>query len=369
MAKRVHILPLTSLRLFFALAVFFHHCFFMTKVNDPLLDGLYARIFSEGYIGVSFFFILSGFILAYNYQSVFEEGKIRKRTFYLARLARIYPLHLVTLLLALPVTTGGISALVSGATVPAFLSHLTLTHALWLDPDIYRAYNSSSWSISTEWFFYLAFPFLILWFGRLLKRMGKTAFLFGLLVLLVPVAFYLVPTELHHALFYISPYSRIADFFLGILLYHGYAMAVSGGRPALNYTWLEAGALLLLGVFFINFSNIPQVWRYSVYYWLPMSAVIWAFALQGGWFSRLLSARWLVVGGEISFALYMIHRPLMRYYQKFKSWVFDPHNAYVDIVVLLCASLIVSYLLHYYVERPVARWVKQRGQPVTPLAP
>ena len=366
MARRAHIPALTSLRLFFALAVFFHHCYFITKVGDPFLDRLYAAVFSEGYIGVSFFFILSGFILAYNYREKFRAGAIRKRTFYRARLARIYPLHLLTLLAAVPVTSGGLPALASGQMLPTFVSHLTLTHALWLDRAVYIAYNSASWSISTEWFFYLAFPFLILAPGRL---RGGWAFATGLVVLAVPLGFYLVPRECHHAVFYINPLSRVADFFLGILLHRLYARLTAGGGPPGNRTLLEGGSLLLLAGFFLAFPAVPPVWRYSVYYWLPMGAVIGAFALGGGWFSRLLAARWLVVGGEISYALYLVHRPLMRYYQKFKLRVFDPQSAYLDLVVLLCATVAVSYLLHYYVERPAARWLKRRGEPLTPLAP
>ena len=80
---------LTSLRFIFAMMVFGAHCY----VIDNHFD---IHFFKEGFVGVSFFFMLSGFIIAYNYQKKFSENKITKRTFWVARIARIYPLHSLT---------------------------------------------------------------------------------------------------------------------------------------------------------------------------------------------------------------------------------------------------------------------------------
>lgn len=82
---------LTSLRFFFALMVFGAHCYVVDS-------GFSTHVFKEGFVGVSFFFILSGFIIAYNYQKRMEERKVSKRQFWVARIARIYPLHVLTLL-------------------------------------------------------------------------------------------------------------------------------------------------------------------------------------------------------------------------------------------------------------------------------
>lgn len=59
-----------------------------------------SSFFKEGFVGVSFFFVLSGFIIAYNYQKKLSESKMTKRSFWVARIARIYPLHVLTLLIA-----------------------------------------------------------------------------------------------------------------------------------------------------------------------------------------------------------------------------------------------------------------------------
>ena len=87
---RAMINTLTSLRFIFALMVFGAHCYTIDKFFD-------THFFKEGFVGVSFFFVLSGFIIAYNYQKKFSENKITKRAFWVARIARIYPLHWLTL--------------------------------------------------------------------------------------------------------------------------------------------------------------------------------------------------------------------------------------------------------------------------------
>lgn len=110
---------LTSLRFIFALMVFGAHCY----VIDDFFD---AHFFKEGFVGVSFFFVLSGFILSYNYREKLLERRISRRTFWVARIARIYPLHWLTLFVAAisgnyVVASGGIDWL------KHFLASLTLT--------------------------------------------------------------------------------------------------------------------------------------------------------------------------------------------------------------------------------------------------
>lgn len=97
--------PLTSLRFFFALMVFFSHIQFI-EADDVFLTKLYKSVFYEGYLGVSFFFILSGFILSLAYKNKILENQTSYKEFWMARIARIYPLPLFTLLIAIPLSLG-----------------------------------------------------------------------------------------------------------------------------------------------------------------------------------------------------------------------------------------------------------------------
>ena len=115
---------LTSLRIFFALMVFGAHCY----VLDTSFD---AHFFKEGFVGVSFFFVLSGFIIAYNYQEKLLTKATTKRTFWVARIARIYPLHLLTLLIAACIGGYVQYSYSPSSPLPTIFSLSTVLHGAW----------------------------------------------------------------------------------------------------------------------------------------------------------------------------------------------------------------------------------------------
>ena len=136
---------LTSLRFIFAMMVFLAHCY----VIDSCFD---IHFFKEGFVGVSFFFVLSGFIIAYNYQKRLGERKIIKRTFGVARIARIYPLHWLTLFIA---AIMGNYAMESGAMdwCKHFFASLILVNAYIPQDNYFFSFNSPSWSLCCEQLF------------------------------------------------------------------------------------------------------------------------------------------------------------------------------------------------------------------------
>ncbi|PHI20703.1 acyltransferase [Lewinellaceae bacterium SD302] len=354
-----HIYPLTSLRFFFALAVFFHHCYFITKRGEVELVRLYDRFFSEGYIGVSFFFLLSGFILAYNYGNDYFEAKGKTLRFYIARFARIYPLHLLTFMIMIPVSLHDLVA-DSAYVVPLRLfTQFTLTQSLTFSEEYYSTFNSPAWSISTEAVFYLAFPALIIASTRIYKRLGQLSYLLLILCLgLVPLGMLLTPEDWYHSLFYVSPLTRLFDFLIGIFL----LFAFLAGKPEAISRWLatvlEIAGLSLLYLFIACSGEVGAVYRYSAYYWLPMAAVIYVFSFQRGWISVLLSGRIFIILGKISFAFYLLHQPCIRYFNKFRDLFFSYQNAYLDMLIIFCITLVTSYLVYRFFERPVNRWIR-----------
>ena len=202
--------PLTSLRFLFALMVFASHLSFLTKSESNLMKWTYDSIFSEGYIGVSFFFILSGFILAYNYQDRIIKKQISKENFYIARLARIFPLHFLTLIISLPLSY--IIVLQNkNLWLTQLITNSTLTQSYVPLGRIYFSFNAPSWSLSDEMFFYSIFPFLILLF---LKNNNYKYLLFLLILALIPLLTIVVPSSFYHHIFYIHPFARVFDFFI-----------------------------------------------------------------------------------------------------------------------------------------------------------
>ena len=133
--------------------------------SSGALPAWLAPVILQGHLAVDFFFLLSGFILAYTY--IGDDGGLRgtRRTFWVARIARIYPVYLIGLIL-------GLWPFLQVEPNPAIVALSTVTHLLMLHGWIPVALdlNQPSWSLSVEATFYLAFPFALPLAGRLRRR-------------------------------------------------------------------------------------------------------------------------------------------------------------------------------------------------------
>lgn len=337
---------LTSLRFVFALMVFGAHCY----VIDDFFG---AHFFKEGFAGVSFFFVLSGFIIAYNYQEKLQEKRIARRTFWVARIARVYPLHWLTLFVAALLgnyvtTSGGMDWF------RHFFASLTLTHAYIPRADYFFSFNSPSWSLCCEQLFYVSFPFLI----PLAKNGKQLLSLFGVMAVLLVTGVYFTPEEAIKGYWYVNPVTRLPDFIVGMLLFRLYVRLKERRITSAQGSLLEIASVVLFLAFYLYASEVPKVYRYSCYYWVPVSAVLLIFSLQRGIVSRLLSRRFLVTGGEISYSFYLIHLFVLLSYA---GWEKDAgfHVAwYLSVPVLLAVTVLLSLLSYRYFERPMNRRIK-----------
>ena len=334
---------LTSLRLIFALMVFGAHCY----VIDDFFN---LHFFKEGFVGVSFFFVLSGFIIAYNYQKKLSESKMTKRSFWVARIARIYPLHVLTLLIA--AALGGY-VIASGFTdwSKHFLASLTLTNAYIPKADYFFSFNSPSWSLCCEQLFYICFPFLV----PLTRNYKHLLYIFCVTAILLVVGMHFTPEEEIKGYWYVNPIARFPDFIAGMLLFQLYERLKDKPITFRQGSLMEIGAVIL---FLTCASEIPKVYRYSCFYWLPVAVVLISFSLQKGILSRILSHRFLVVGGEISYGFYLIHLFILLSYAKWQKEAGFDIAWYISVPVLFGITVLLSLLSYRYFERPMNKRVK-----------
>lgn len=314
---------LTSLRFFAAAMIVIthaHHIFGSFGIANAAPLGQ----------GVSFFFVLSGFILAYNYPSFANKQEIQR--FFIARFARIWPLHIVTCFLWIFLIfdfdrqsyfpgVGGLLRLVSNV----FLVQAWIPLHDWA-----LSFNGVAWSISAEFFFYLAFPLLIMLWGRYWH--WTIAALASVIIVILAVAQQLnLPGEDAYlgvgllGMVYFNPLVRIFEFAIGIAVArfvrqrHGIASTWS---PA-QWLVIEIATIFAVMVALVaaaNFSGIQQTFgNAAAYYftrdglWLFWALLIAVFALSNGPIRKLLSFRIFVFLGEISFALYLIHALVINY--------------------------------------------------------
>lgn len=345
---------LTSLRFFAALLVVFSHLRFLSTSESPWLREFYRIFCYEGYIGVTFFFILSGFILSYSYLDRLQTGRITKVGFWVARVARIYPLHLLTFVASLPIA---IYLLIkSDGSFLTLLPNMLLVQAFFPVPEIYFSANIPSWSLSDEMFFYLLFPLLL--FSRTTLLVVISAVIAALQLCLMAS----VPgQEQQHFWIYVFPVCRLFDFIIGILLFrlYRYLDIESAALKVNSFQVVSLGGLLL---FFFAKELVPQSFRYDLYYVLPMSMVILSFACPGGVLSRLLESRALVLLGEASFSLYLIHQLTIRYLNGANTLLLGfagPAWDFTLAFVILSSSVGLSIFIYKYFEVPSTRFVRE----------
>src|SRR3984885_3002913 len=255
--------------------------------------------------GVSFFFALSGFILAYIYPDLPDLAAVKR--FCVARLARLWPLHLLTALFVV-----GISG------IPSFET-LTLNALLlqaWVPiQNVYFSYNAVSWSLSTEVFFYLMFPFLILsfrenWYWKLFASSFLVAALIAGCNALGLPSFSLNGISAHGVL-YISPLSRIFEFIAGMcccLLWRNLQARTPQNR-FWTFTLAEVSAIALTTVLLIYpfpFAHCAigpagVLWIIRTSAMPGFCLIVVVFAFGRGLVSQLLGSKLFEFLGEISF--------------------------------------------------------------------
>lgn len=322
-------------------------------------------------MGVSFFFVLSGFILAYVHSDIDDGAKSRR--FYMARFARIWPLHAATLVVAAVALT---PAYTDRGVVP-FIANALLLQAWWPTLASSFSYNSLAWSISNEAFFYLLFPLVIIrqrQFAAIL--LATVAFL--LLVFLVggnlepkppPATATNVPSWYVFAM--TGPAARFFEFLFGMGLGLAYLKHQDFRMPAWAWTLVEIGAVAAIVVYTLTLRRLLDLatptlgpvfgqWFRHNGGFMVFGFTIMCFAYRGGLLSRFLSLPFLVLLGEISFSTYMIHQLVIRFCEGPGSLANE--SGPLGLAAIVTTIYVGSYLSWRFFERPAQRAILSQGR-------
>lgn len=348
--KRLH--SLTSLRFVAAGAVGLMH-----GLGRYDLPGV-----NLGFVGVSFFFVLSGFVLTWSDSTAAGAGLFLRNRF-----AKLFPLSAATLAVATIVPVAPNSSRLS------FLQSLTLTQA-WR-PSSASSFNPVTWSLSAEAFFYLLLPPLMAVMRRFNAR--ELTFTVVLLAVLQPAMWLVCQLTLGvqlgawaaHFFTYNFPPYRLPEFAIGIAL----ALLLKRGNAPSHATQLAAAALAAAGGTLALAASLLRITPYGAIdaLMLPLIIVlIWTAAqreLAGT--SRLLTHPRLVALGDRSFSFYMVHYLVLgatglligRGPQSLPWWLVPP---------ALLAAAAVAMLAYRFVEKPCERVIREvfSGKPIASLA-
>lgn len=353
---------LTSLRFVAAMMVVLCHLDILAENTSPWLSGLYNKWFSEGFIGVTFFFVLSGFILSHaNWGAGAGPAEVSRRRFYVNRFARIYPLHALTFVLALPLVWTTLHHLSTTELWLGLLTNAALLQAFVPIKNVYLSVNHPSWSLSVEFFFYALFPLLLAWRTRALLAL-LAAGCVGHVLLALHADADAVARHWQY-LAYVAPPVRLVDFVAGMLLYRlRRHLVLSDGRATL----LQGSALMVLFMQMAAAPHVSMILRSDLYYLPVMTVLVYAFSFDNGILGRALTGARAVYLGEISFSLYMVHQLVIRYGEHLlaKLKVVETlTNGLVFVALVMAISLLASMLLYQRVELPAKSWLSRRLRP------
>ncbi|MDQ6814525.1 MAG: acyltransferase [Bacteroidota bacterium] len=371
-----YLITLTPLRGIAALLVVIFHCNLML---NPFMPPGYTHFVESGWMWVDFFFVLSGFIMTYVYGKYFKDGTAwgPYKKFIGARFARVYPLHLFTLIWA--IICAIIIVKLSSSLDPFFAdmfnfktaasASLVLIQSLHLFTA--APLNTPSWSLSTEWWVYTIFPLFVPFFDGI-KTKGKIIALLFLVAFFLFIRYYIGPlsgpfkgTPQINIVADFGFIRRLAGFLAGMLLFEfykaktGYSILKRSGSFVLFFT-----ATLIMMHF-----GIMDLIIISMFPFILISA-----AYNDTTLKKILDTRPLQRLGDWSFSIYMVHVPLMMlywiylvkkdptYFSDLMKMVSSKPNYALGVVlciVVVAATLVLASFTYRYVEVPSRNYLNK----------
>lgn len=338
---------------------------YFSHVTPPLRAPAWLQVFmASGYMGVTVFFVLSGFVLSLNYFDQLSAPNPSKLARYaVARFARIYPLYIAVL--AWVVLRR--NALAQSA--EGWGWHVAALQAWKGDIQVAYGFNPPAWSVSVECFLYACFPAVVVCLRRIRATKALILAAVGVIgaLFLVTLWFRLarnepgVPATLStgHRWLYRNPLSRLGDFTLGVIAAR-IVLNLRGSRLAHRARWLVLAGLLVMLRLMTSRSLYLTIWSFDVVYAVPAVLVIAGLALAPrGLIARFLSLPPVVVLGEVSFAFYLIHY-LMIPYLDIGAWTATWSGSVLLLEFFkLCIVVALAIGLHHMIERPGRQLVRR----------
>ncbi|WP_018539968.1 acyltransferase [Streptomyces sp. MspMP-M5] len=368
---------LTGLRFVATLPVFLTHAAFEGVFSDAKLSwGFLDAMGTIGYTAVSFFFVLSGFVITWSYRPTDTARKFWRRRFF-----RVFPNHLTAYVLALVLI---LSVGLSVEVLPS-ITQVLLVQSWVDDPAFTDTGNSVSWSLAVDVVFYALFPVLLVLVNKIKpNRLWFWAAGAVLCVAVVPtIAFTALPdtpkmplggvSVTQYWFTYFFPAFRMLECVLGMLM----------ARIVLTGKWIRlpaTAAALLLVVAYALAQHVPYLFRLSAMTVVPVALLTAALAARdAGGRGTFLGSRLMVWLGDLSFAFYLLHNLVLKYghlllghSEQDGELVGRTWSTPLGIVVIaagFAVSLLLAWLLHNGVEKPVMRrWSRAGVTPVTGVA-
>lgn len=372
--RQSHMPALTGIRFFAILHIFFFHLWAVYDMDkEPGFENFFRDMaelpatfltyLSNGWMSTSFFFLLSGFLLAYLYWGADGKLTISRKTFWVSRATRIYPIHIFLLLFTF---LGAGYHLDNGVdlftVIGSAITSLLLVQAWY--PSFVPIWSWPTWTISALLFLYAVMPFLMPVLAKLSRR-RMVMLLAALPVLsLIPTMIYawVFPTGSEPELFWqifigSTPIFWLAHFVAGMLLTRVFSLSkhqasVNDETPR----WFAWGDLALIAVIAIAcIPNIQEPFKYFLRHGLLMPLymlIILDLARGRGVAARLLSWRFMEFLGETGFSIF-----IWQTFVLMMCWgmvMMNPESVDHQFLGATIGIILLAIISTYLIEKPLA---------------
>jgi peptidoglycan/LPS O-acetylase OafA/YrhL len=373
---------LDTLRAVGALAVVTTHVAFQTGSTG---SGLGGTVLARLDVGVAVFFVLSGFLLSRDFLARNRFNRSVLRAYAIKRFARIYPVYVVTVVLAMTLVDGN-----SSLGLRDWVRHLTLTQ-IYAGPELPEGLTQM-WSLATEAAFYLLLPALMYVLVRLREGIGSLAVLIAVILLSVGG----LAWQHGGGAVLFGPFAGTNLWLPGYALWFAVGIALahaarSQSRPVAGSWWrllcaaaASPGACLLAAVALLLVAATPvagptllfpatgtqQVVKVVLYAAIAALLVL-PFALGtttsawARWFAST-PLRWL---GRVSYSLFCVHLVVLHLVLRWTGVEPFTGRFLQTLVATVVCSVAAAAVLYRFVERPAMRWGRRVASPrTTPVA-
>ena len=383
----VFIRQLTGIRFVAAAWVLLYHLQGPLNALGLLAIPVLPDVMRVGRLGVDLFFALSGFILTHTYLTRLGPRLSGRKTieFWWLRLARVYPVHLVMLVVA-GIAVVAQSKITGDALSRDWLNPLDFIKNVLLvqewGPSPQRGWNFVAWSLSMEWLAYLIFPLLILLLWVFYRRVSTAVLVIAWVVVLIPVIVYgLKTSDAYYTDNWGSTYRILCEFTAGAITYlivrRFLPDAAADPKPRIQKLASTLSFVLPLiviaGAVFLgnlpaaqppttNLSADSEALPPYFHLLLVPFLIAWigALALSRRGLARTLSTRTMVLGGFISYSLYMTHLVWFGLWRAGMNAVgIDGGVLYaIGLLGLIAGALAIAWLMWRFVEEPAREWMR-----------
>jgi peptidoglycan/LPS O-acetylase OafA/YrhL len=375
-----HMPALTGIRFFAILHIFCFHLWTLYDMEkQPGVENLLRDMsnlpaglltyLSNGWMSTSFFFLLSGFILAYLYWGADGKITVPKKTFWLARATRIYPIHILLVLVSFLGAGYHLSNGVSPSTlVASAMATLVLVQA-WF-PDFVPLWSWPTWTISALVFLYGVMPFLMPMLARLSRRNASILLCSLPLISLIPTAVYALyfpagtePQQFWQIFIGSTPIFWLAHFVAGMLLTKVFALSkYNAVISPVKKSWFAWGDIALVAVIVIAcVPGIEEPFKYFLRHGLlmPLYMIIIVDLAQGkGVAARFFSLPWMGFLGETGFSIFIWQNFVMMV-----CWMMimlNPNAGDHQFLGAVVATIALAIFSTYLLEQPFAKWLRRK---------